>query len=181
MVNRHRNGNLDVKPTTINFNTVLDAWAKSGGGRSAAERAEEILEWMDRLHKDGNNDVKPDTITFNAVLDAWARSGDRMAPHRSEQIVDHMDELYRAGNKGVKPDTYTYNTLVSYYSVRAKSPIFVPRLTVLDVCFVDQRLGEIWRERGCVTSRTRAFHYGEAIPRRRRKFQAQHEDAYVSY
>ena len=25
------------------FQTVLDAWAKSGGGRAAAERAEEIL------------------------------------------------------------------------------------------------------------------------------------------
>ena len=46
--------------------TVLDAWAKSGGGRAAAERAEEILEWMDRLYKGGNPDVKPDTITFNA-------------------------------------------------------------------------------------------------------------------
>ena len=91
MVNRHRNGGGDdVKPTTINFNTVLDAvrivlsyglvsllsslsfvlfsyylqWAKSGGGRAAAERAEEILEWMDRLHKQGNEDVKPDTITL---------------------------------------------------------------------------------------------------------------------
>ena len=93
--------------------TVLDAWAKSGGGRAAAERAEEILEWMDRLYKGGNPDVKPDTITFNAVLDAWARSGDRVAPHRAEQILDHMDDLYRAGNRGVKPDTYTYNTLVS--------------------------------------------------------------------
>lgn len=113
MVNRHRtNSNDDIKPTTINFNTVLDAWAKSGGGRASAERAEEILEWMDRLYKGGNKDVRPDTITFNAVLDAWARSGDRMAPHRAEQIVNHMDELYRGGNNGVKPDTYTYNTLV---------------------------------------------------------------------
>ena len=31
MVNRHRHGaSEDVKPTTINFNSVLDAWAKSG-------------------------------------------------------------------------------------------------------------------------------------------------------
>jgi hypothetical protein len=67
MVNRHRTGGLDdIKPTTINFNTVLDAWAKSGAGRQAAERAEEILEWMDRLYKAGNPEVKPDTITFNA-------------------------------------------------------------------------------------------------------------------
>lgn len=94
----------------------MDAWAKSGGGRKAAERAEEILEWMDRLYKSGNYCVRPDTITFNAVLDAWARSGDRMAAHRAEQILDHMDELYRAGNQGVKPDTYTYNTLINAHA-----------------------------------------------------------------
>jgi Asp-tRNA(Asn)/Glu-tRNA(Gln) amidotransferase C subunit len=94
----------------------LDAWAKSGGGRKSAERAEEILEWMDRLYRSGNQDVRPDTITFNAVLDAWARSGDRMAAHRAEQILDHMDELYRAGNHGVKPDTYTYNTLINAHA-----------------------------------------------------------------
>ena len=95
---------------------MLDAWAKSGGGRKAAERAEEILEWMDRLYKSGNYSVRPDTITFNAVLDAWARSGDRMAAHRAEQILDHMDELYREGNQGVKPDTYTYNTLINAHA-----------------------------------------------------------------
>jgi hypothetical protein len=62
MVNRHRSGGGDeIKPTTINFNTVLDAWAKSGEGRAAAERCEEILEWMDRLNKAGNRDVRPDT------------------------------------------------------------------------------------------------------------------------
>ena len=87
----------------------MDAWAKSGLGKKAAERAEEILEWMDRLYKSGNYGVRPDTITFNAVLDAWARSGCYFAAHRAEQILDHMDELYRAGNHGVKPDTYTYN------------------------------------------------------------------------
>ena len=100
-------GGDDIKPTTINFNTVLDAWAKSGGGRSAAERAEEVMEWMDRLHKAGNEDVHPDTITFNAVLDSWARSGDRRAPHRAEQILNHMQDLHHSGYGGVKPDTYT--------------------------------------------------------------------------
>ena len=30
---------------TINFNTVLGAWAKSNSGKSGAERAEKILEW----------------------------------------------------------------------------------------------------------------------------------------
>jgi hypothetical protein len=96
--------------TVLTLSYLDGQWAKSGGGRAASERAEEILEWMDRLCKQGNKDVAPDTISFNAVLDAWARSGDRNAPRRCEQILDHMDELYRAGNMGVKPDTYTYNS-----------------------------------------------------------------------
>ena len=97
--------------TTIHFNAVLDAFAKSGGGRDAAERAESILEWMDDLFKLGNSDVKPDTITFNAVIDCWARSGDhRRAAERAEQILNHMDHLHALGNKGIKPDSYTYNT-----------------------------------------------------------------------
>jgi pentatricopeptide repeat protein len=91
----------------------LDAWAKSGEGEAAAERAEAILEWMDRLNKSGNGDVKPDTITFNAVIDAWARSGCKRGPQRAEQILNHMDELYHGGNIDVKPDTYTYNTLIN--------------------------------------------------------------------
>ena len=41
---------------TINFNTVLGAWAKSNSGKSGAERAEKILEWMDKLRKAGNAD-----------------------------------------------------------------------------------------------------------------------------
>ena len=86
MVNRYGTGSTeDVKPTTINFNTVLDAWAKNGGGRAAAERAEKMLEWMDDLYKSGNAEVKPDTITFNAVIDAWARSGDKQHVARKKQ------------------------------------------------------------------------------------------------
>jgi hypothetical protein len=54
----------------ISTNSVLDAWAKSGGGRKAAERAEEILEWMDRLFKSGNQDVRPDvSIKFRQCYD----------------------------------------------------------------------------------------------------------------
>ena len=43
-------------PTSINFNIVLGAWVKSNNGRSGAERAEKILEWMDKLRKAGNAD-----------------------------------------------------------------------------------------------------------------------------
>lgn len=69
------------------FNSILDAWAKSGGGRAAAERAEEILEWMDRLHKSGNKDVKPDTISYVHILFLFNESlGTR--PHIRFLMID---------------------------------------------------------------------------------------------
>jgi len=144
--------------------TVLDAWAKSGGGRASAERAEEILEWMDRLYKGGNPDVKPDTITFNAVLDAWARSGDRVAPHRAEQILDHMDDLYRAGNRGVKPDTYTYNTLVrcsctsSFFNATVYFCCVLTRLKIATPSIVDKNQINAWAKSGGRGAAARAEH-----------------------
>lgn len=106
---------LQIRPTTINFNTVLDAWAKSNT-KGSAIRAEQIMEWMDRLYREGNTDVKPDTITFNGVIDAWARSHDRRAPKRAEEILEHMNQLYREGNYDVRPDTYTYNTVINCWA-----------------------------------------------------------------
>ncbi len=68
MVNRHQAGGTDEMPTTINFNTVLGAWAKSNSGRYGAERAEKVLKWMDELRNSGNADIQPDVISFNACI-----------------------------------------------------------------------------------------------------------------
>ena len=54
-------GNVDIKPDTISFSTVISAWAKSGDP-AAAKRAEAILERMQELYEAGNVDVKPNTI-----------------------------------------------------------------------------------------------------------------------
>ena len=68
-------GNVDVKPNTICFSTVISAWARSRDP-GAAKRAEAILERMQELYEAGNVDVKPNTICFNSVISAWANSGD---------------------------------------------------------------------------------------------------------
>jgi pentatricopeptide repeat protein len=76
MVNRYKSGGEnDVKPTTINFNTVLDAWAKSGGGRSSAERAERILQWMDEIHRSGNDDAKPGKYLRRSFVKIFVHQG----------------------------------------------------------------------------------------------------------
>lgn len=57
-------GHDTVKPTTGIFNAVINAWARSRE-KIAPVRAEQILEWMEKLHRNGNLDIKPDKYTFN--------------------------------------------------------------------------------------------------------------------
>jgi hypothetical protein len=88
----------------------VDAWAKSGEGVSAAQRAEAILQHMHQLYQTtGQENLRPTTGIFNAVINAWARSRDKIAPSRAEQILQWMDNLHQT-NPSIQPDKYTFNT-----------------------------------------------------------------------
>ena len=54
----------DLKPNNVVFNSVIDAWARSGSS-IAGEKAESILLRMEELSMMKIYDVRPDTITFN--------------------------------------------------------------------------------------------------------------------
>lgn len=68
-------GDINIKPSTISYNTVINAWSKSGCD-SAADMAENILENMIKEWKseksEGNVDdemtnsccIKPDAVSF---------------------------------------------------------------------------------------------------------------------
>lgn len=91
---------------------TVDAWAKSGEGVIAAQRAEAILQSMyDLYQKTGKDSLRPTTGIFNAVINAWARSKEKAAPARAEQILQWMDNLHRSNPTiQVRPDKFTYNT-----------------------------------------------------------------------
>lgn len=57
-------GHESLRPTTGIFNAVINAWARSRE-KIAPVRAEQILEWMDKLHKTNKMDIQPDKYTFN--------------------------------------------------------------------------------------------------------------------
>ena len=89
---------------------TVDAWAKSGEGVSAAQRAEAILQHMHQLYETtGQENLRPTTGIFNAVINAWARSREKIAPSRAEQILQWMDTLNQT-NPSIQPDKYTFNT-----------------------------------------------------------------------
>jgi hypothetical protein len=109
-------GSHDVKPNTICFSSVINAWVKSGDP-SAPQRAETILNRMQELFESGNHDAKPNTVCFNSVIVAWARSGDSAAPQRAEGLLKKMHQkMHEAGNHEVKPGTITFNSTISAWA-----------------------------------------------------------------
>jgi hypothetical protein len=64
----HRSGRYEnLKPTTGIFNAVINAWARSGE-KVAPVRAEQILDWMQKLYKAGDRGVRPDKVSVFSIL-----------------------------------------------------------------------------------------------------------------
>ena len=110
-----RSGNEKVKPNTILYNVVIDAWAKSGR-REAPKRAEDILQHMERLNQQGHKDVRPDTISYGAVINALAKSREKGAAQRAEAILNNMLMLYEGGREECQPDTMTFTSVVDAWA-----------------------------------------------------------------
>lgn len=90
-----------LEPNLICYNTVLTAWAKSGGGVAAAT----CLRWLETMP------VAPDRITYNTVLHAIARSGWNDAGERAESILkDDMMLFPREHSSTTSPNARSYTT-----------------------------------------------------------------------
>lgn len=55
-------------PTRATYTAVITTWARSNQSKKAAERAEELLEEMEKLYRDGHTLLGPTTACVNAVL-----------------------------------------------------------------------------------------------------------------
>jgi len=77
--------NLSMRPTTITYNTVMNAWSKSGD-LYAPFHVERLLDRMVDHYRSGNNEkVKPDTVTFTTVIDSWANYGKKQRNHAQQR------------------------------------------------------------------------------------------------
>ena len=93
----------NIEPTTVSYNAVLDAFAKSG---DAAEKAEELLIKMERT-------TKPNTRSFNSVMNAWAKSRHPDAASKAQNLLDLMERRYEDGDKDVRPDVHSFCTVIN--------------------------------------------------------------------
>jgi len=115
----YASGDRSCKPTTISYNAVIDAYAKSSRV-DAAERAEQVLRRMGHLYKEGRSDIRPNTRSFNTVINAWAKSKsgpDYEASEKALDLLDMMTRLYEDGNNDtVRPDVHTYCTVINAFA-----------------------------------------------------------------
>lgn len=78
-----------MKPDSYSYNTVIDAYAKSGFPR----RADNVY---NRMHKHfmerGDQDIRPDGYTFTALRSAWQRSKHPVAQIKLQKISDLLNE-----------------------------------------------------------------------------------------
>jgi hypothetical protein len=98
-------------PTRATYVSTISAWARSGLGRQAAERAEALLEEME-AHRAQHPAMGPNTASVNAVLNAWSKSSDRGAADRCERIIERMESLALQGREELRPDTVSFNTAI---------------------------------------------------------------------
>jgi alkanesulfonate monooxygenase SsuD/methylene tetrahydromethanopterin reductase-like flavin-dependent oxidoreductase (luciferase family) len=129
----YQSGDAHVKPTTVTFNAVIDAYAKAAekrtleddssvgnsyilpsDGASAESQAEELLRHMEELHRTGENaDARPNVRSFNSVLNVWAKSGREEGADRAQEILALMENLYQRGNDEVRPDVHSFCTVIN--------------------------------------------------------------------
>ena len=92
MMTLYKKGLGHVRPSTVVFNTLLNAWSKCRHP-DAAQRAEKIFQWMEAQANQGDDFLRPDDASLCAVLNAWANQAKNGGAERAQQIFEHMQSI----------------------------------------------------------------------------------------
>lgn len=106
-----KNPRADCVDLTALYTNLLEGWAKCDD-RGTAERAEEILDYFQKVFEDGDSYdpllCGPDLRCFNAIIAAYARRGTPDAPQQAVRVLSKLIEWNREGKTSVIPNTTTY-------------------------------------------------------------------------
>lgn len=112
----HEGGSTEVKPNTIAFTSVCDAWSKSKAD-DATQRVESLIEWMKELSANGYKDVYPNEYTYNCLLTAIARSKD---PDKATKAIQVLRCIQSDGR--LAANIFNYNNILSACAYTHGSP-----------------------------------------------------------
>lgn len=138
---------VGAKPDIVSYNSVLDALAKSGGGRESARLAEEMLDDLEELYNSRRQrrrnrsagavvgaasslDIRPDVYSYNIVIGAWANCG---YANRAVSLLDRMTRQANKGRTSLRPDATTYNSVLHAWSQSSDRNAAVKALGLLEI------------------------------------------------
>jgi len=104
---------LKMCPDLISYNCVLDAWRHSNEP-GAAERANSILNIMQRNFDSGAFEINPNAKSYSIVASAYIKSDTKESMTKINQL------LSLAESRGFVEGTYLYNTVLDALAVSSK-------------------------------------------------------------
>lgn len=111
MQSRCSQGEYELMPDRVVYNTVLGVFAKAG----MVEKAEALLDNMYVIQAEADQrgfltDVTPNTRSYAAVMNGYARLGNVSAV---EKLLKQMMRLAENRGHDVKPNAIVYNSLIN--------------------------------------------------------------------
>lgn len=101
-------GNIQARPDTTLYGSVLKAFSRVGDGQGAMD----FLEIMKNDYfNNSNHSAKPNIGIFNMVLLSWLRSKDAKAPRRALHVFETMQASNIKEKLGIEPDFRTFSIL----------------------------------------------------------------------
>ena len=101
-----------VRPTCQSFNVMIDGWAKSGLPESA-NRAEALLDMMEKRCRGGDLSTAPDAYSYTSVLNAISRDKyERAKASWAEHVLQRMEMMHEEGLVEA-PTTPVYNAVLN--------------------------------------------------------------------
>lgn len=107
MLKSHKNGNIEVKPNTITFTSVCDAWSKSGHPQ-AVDKIKHLIALMKELSAEGLKDIYPNAYTYHCLFTAIARSKDNDKAVQALQLLRDIQN-----DRKVETNTFIYNGILN--------------------------------------------------------------------
>jgi pentatricopeptide repeat protein len=100
----------NIRPDIISYNCVLDSW-KQVDETGAAERAEVILETLQKNYDDGESNIRPNGRSYSSVASAYIKSG------REDSVAQAERLLSLAEQRGLSNDSYLYNSVLDAWAM----------------------------------------------------------------
>ncbi|CAJ1960110.1 unnamed protein product [Cylindrotheca closterium] len=108
-----------LKPTTLSFNAVLFAWAKTITKESPHKHKKMValLALMEHLYFEmANTRVEPDRCTYNTVLCALAKGCSPETAKQADTILRSIETHYKNDEISWDPDAILFNTVISAWA-----------------------------------------------------------------